>query len=132
MFNHGNAEGKGLAGAGGGLGNHILPLHEWGDGLCLNGGGITVALLLQGFQHSLAEAKAFKRCFHSVLPFSIAIGFIVPLMAGFCNCFPEGIFKNWLQAVDKPGKVWYIVGYENMSAAKCKQVRMKGNAADYG
>ena len=51
MFNHGNAKRKGFAGAGGSLGNDILPLHKLRDGLGLNGRGIAVALLLQGLQH---------------------------------------------------------------------------------
>ncbi len=69
MLDHGDAEGEGLAGAGGGLGNDVLPLQERRDGFRLNGGGVTVALLLQGFQHGLGEAQALKCNFHWFLPF---------------------------------------------------------------
>ena len=45
---HGDAEGKGLAGAGRGLGDHVPPLHKIGDGPALDGGGLDVALLFNG------------------------------------------------------------------------------------
>ena len=45
---HRDAEGKGLAGAGGGLGDHVPPFHKIGDGPALNGGGLDIALFLQG------------------------------------------------------------------------------------
>ena len=60
MLDHGDAEGEGLSGTGGGLGDHIFPLHKAGNGLLLNGGGIAVALLLQGLQHLLGQPQAFK------------------------------------------------------------------------
>ena len=48
VLHHGDAEGKGLTGAGRSLGNDVLPLHEEGDGAGLDGGGGDVALLLNG------------------------------------------------------------------------------------
>ena len=69
VFDHGDAKGKGLAGAGGGLCDDILPLHKMRNGFRLNGGGIAVALALQRFQHGLTEAKAFKCYFHVFLSF---------------------------------------------------------------
>ena len=47
VFDHGDAEGKRLARAGRGLGNDVLPLHKFRDGLGLDAGRIAVALLLQ-------------------------------------------------------------------------------------
>ena len=64
MLDHGDAEGKGLSGAGGRLGNDVPPLQKIWDGLRLNGGGIAVALLFKRFQHGLAEAETFKCDFH--------------------------------------------------------------------
>ena len=48
MLHHGDTEGKGFSCARGGLGNHVLPLHEEGDGAALNGGGLDVALFVNG------------------------------------------------------------------------------------
>ena len=64
VLDHGDAEGKGLSGAGGRFGNNVPPLQKIWDGLRLNGGGIAVALLFKRFQHGLAEAETFKCDFH--------------------------------------------------------------------
>ena len=60
VLDHGNAEGEGLAGAGGGLGNHILPRHQGRDGLLLNGGGVAIAPPLQRLQGRLGEPQILK------------------------------------------------------------------------
>ena len=73
MLDHRDAESKGLAGAGRCLGDHILPLHEMGDGFCLDGCGISVTLLLQRLQHGIAETQILEgNCiaFHKFLPFT--------------------------------------------------------------
>ena len=57
MLHHGDAKGKGLAGAGGGLGDHVLPLHKVGDGPRLDGSGLNVALLLNGPHQLGGEAQ---------------------------------------------------------------------------
>ena len=56
MLHHRNAEGEGLAGAGGGLGHHVLPVHKVGDGPALNGSGLGEALFVQGFHSGLRQA----------------------------------------------------------------------------
>ena len=71
MLDHGNAEGKGLAGAGRCLGNNILPLQKLGNGFRLNGGRIAVTLLFQCLQHGFAEAQTFKRNIHMYLSFCV-------------------------------------------------------------
>ncbi len=48
VLHHGDAKGEGLAGPSGGLGNHVLPVHKPGDGPGLDGGGLHIALLLDG------------------------------------------------------------------------------------
>ena len=48
VLHDGDAVGKGLAGAGGGLGHHVLPLHHGGDAPGLHRGGELDAPLLQG------------------------------------------------------------------------------------
>ena len=48
VLHHGDAEGEGLASTRGGLGNHVLPVHKPGDGPGLDGGGLHIALLLDG------------------------------------------------------------------------------------
>ena len=48
VLHHGDAEGEGLARAGGGLGDDVLPIFEAGDGPGLDGGGHGEALLIQG------------------------------------------------------------------------------------
>ena len=60
VLNHGNAEGKGLAGTGRSLGNHILPLHKGRNGLLLNGGGVAVAPPLQRLQGRLGKSQILK------------------------------------------------------------------------
>ena len=76
VLDHGDAEGEGLAGACGGFGDDILPLHELGDGFGLNGGGVAVPLFLKGFQHRLAQAKLIEsNCSirHNSIPFPYGI-----------------------------------------------------------
>ena len=46
VLNNGDAEGKGFAGTGGGLGSHILPLQHGGDAPGLDGGGYFIAFFL--------------------------------------------------------------------------------------
>ena len=58
MLEHGDAEGEGLAGAGGGLGDDVLPRQKAGDGPGLDGGGEGEALLPEGAQDALGEAQA--------------------------------------------------------------------------
>ena len=60
MFNHGNAEGKGLARSSGCLCDYIPPLQQRRNGLLLNGGRVSVALLLQGLEHGLGKAQLLK------------------------------------------------------------------------
>ena len=48
MLHDGNAKGKGLSGAGGGLGHYVLPLHQAGNAAALHRGGHGVALVVQG------------------------------------------------------------------------------------
>ena len=60
MLDHGDAEGERLACAGRGLGNDVLPLHEFRDGLGLDAGRVSVALLLQRLQNLLRQAKVGK------------------------------------------------------------------------
>ena len=50
VLHDGDAVGKGLAGAGGGLGHHILPRHHGGDAPGLDRGRELDAPLLQGFR----------------------------------------------------------------------------------
>ena len=70
MLDHGNAEGKGLAGTGRRFGDHILPLHKFGDRLLLDGGGVAVALLFQCFEHLLGKPQVFKcNLFHDISSF---------------------------------------------------------------
>ena len=57
VLHHGDAEGKGLARAGGGLGNDILPLHEIGDRPRLDGGGLDIALLFNGPHDGLGQPQ---------------------------------------------------------------------------
>ena len=72
MLNHGYSESEGLTGAGGRLGNHILPLQEMGNGLRLNGGGVAVTFLLQCLQHGVAETQLCKCYFcHKSYPLSV-------------------------------------------------------------
>ena len=89
VLNHGDAERKSLAGAGGSLGNDILPLHKVGDGLGLDGGGIAVSLLFQSLQHRFAESQIFKTngsvC-HRFLPlYAFITAYIVAVLSPFCN-----------------------------------------------
>ena len=62
MLDHGDAEGEGLAGAGGRLGNHVLPCKQGRDGLLLHAGRQTHAFFLQSPQDFFADAKLLK-CF---------------------------------------------------------------------
>ena len=55
------SRGERLARAGRGLGNDVLPLHEFRDGLGLDAGRVSVALLLQRLQNLLRQAKVGKR-----------------------------------------------------------------------
>lgn len=55
VLHHGDAKGKRLAGAGGGLGDHVLPVLKAGDGPGLDGGGHGEAFLVQGLQNALGE-----------------------------------------------------------------------------
>ena len=55
VLDDGDPEGEGLSGAGGGLGDDVLPLHQGADGLGLDLGGVAVALLLQCLQYFLAD-----------------------------------------------------------------------------
>ena len=55
MGDHGNAEGEGLAGAGGGLGNHVLPRHQRRNGVGLDPGGVAVALFIQRPEDGLGQ-----------------------------------------------------------------------------
>ena len=66
---HRDAEGKGLAGPGRGLGKHVLPLHKRRDGLGLHRRGQAVALLLQGRKDRLGEIHILKGkiVFHDLL-----------------------------------------------------------------
>ena len=57
VLHHGDAEGEGLARPRGGLGDHILVLHEIGDGAPLNGGGLLIALLFQGLHNGLGQPQ---------------------------------------------------------------------------
>mgnify|MGYP000319035922 CR=1 FL=1 len=57
VLDHRDAEGKGLARAGGGLGNDILPLHEIGDRPRLDGGGLDIALLFNGPHDGLGQPQ---------------------------------------------------------------------------
>ena len=78
MFHHGDAEGVGLAGAGGGLGHHVPSLHEVGDGTALDGGGLGEALFVQGLHNGLGQVHIFVKVgilyhnsinFHGIGPF---------------------------------------------------------------
>ncbi len=51
MLNHGNAESKGLAGAGGGFCDNVLPLEKGRNRLFLNRGGVTISLAFQRPEH---------------------------------------------------------------------------------
>ena len=55
VLHHGDAEGEGFAGAGGGLGDDVLPIFKTGDGPGLDRCGHGEALLSQGFQDPLGE-----------------------------------------------------------------------------
>ena len=48
VLDHRDAEGKGLARSGGGLRDHVLPLHEVGDGPRLDRGCLDIALFVDG------------------------------------------------------------------------------------
>ena len=89
MLDHGNAEGKGLTGAGRCLGDHILPLHKAGNGLLLDSSGPAVALLFQRLQHGLRQAKVGKRqiLVHILSSFFILYLnlYILPVFPAFCN-----------------------------------------------
>ena len=65
---NGDAEGKCLAGAGGGLGGEILPRHHGGDTSCLDGGGNLIALFFQCTHDLRGEPQGIKahalRYFH--------------------------------------------------------------------
>ena len=71
VLNHGDAEGKGLAGAGRRLGNHVLPCEQRGNGFLLHARGQADALFLQRLQDLFADAQLLKcfDCFHNELPF---------------------------------------------------------------
>ena len=121
MLDHGDAEGKGLSGAGGRLGDDVPPLQKIRDGLRLNGGGVAVALFLQGFQHGLAQAETFKCNFHGSLSlfhrnFLHCITFppCLQLFLFFGGRFEKTPFRSHAM-VDKLGKICYIVGHDNMS-----------------
>ena len=94
MLDHGDAEGEGLAGAGGGLGDHVLPFQERRNGLLLDGGGITVALLFQRPQHGIAETQIGKgntfllHGIHSSFVFSFFS--ILSVFRQICNRQNEG------------------------------------------
>ena len=67
-------------GAGRCLGNHIFPLHEAGNRLLLDSGGIAVSLLLQRFQHGIAQTQILK---HNIAFFHWNSSFFYVL---FCYC----------------------------------------------
>ena len=78
VLHHGDAEGKGLARAGGSLGDDVLPLHKVGDGARLDRGGPDIALLVDGLHHLGREAQVrvvhnliylFTVDFHADIPF---------------------------------------------------------------
>jgi hypothetical protein len=74
MLHDGDAVGKGLAGAGGGLGDHILPVHHRRDAACLDRGGhLNVAFFNGAYdlrrQVQAVEPDAFRK-FHGSLPLS--------------------------------------------------------------
>ena len=48
MLHHGDAEGKGLARAGGRLGDHVFPLHEVGNRAGLHRCGLHITLFVNG------------------------------------------------------------------------------------
>ena len=70
VLDDGNAEGKGLARSGGGLGDHVLPLAHRRDAARLHGGGPFDVFLFQCARHFRQQAKAVEAhalCeFHSV------------------------------------------------------------------
>ena len=60
MLDHGDAEGKGLAGTGGGFGDDILPFQQRRDGFFLNSRGISVALLFERFEDLFRQVQVLK------------------------------------------------------------------------
>ena len=133
MLNHGNAEGKGLTGASGCLGNYILPLQKMRNGLRLNGGGVSVSLFFQSLQHGIAEAQLCKCYFcHNDLSFFCVFPIksqdtvyqtkplfatIFPSCTGFVQrMFSENSLSTPRTSVDKCREIWYIVFYDIMSA----------------
>ena len=112
MLNHGDAKGEGLAGAGRSLGDYVLPLQKAGDGLCLDGGGIAVALFLQCLQHGAGQAQAFKcniAFFHSFISFSVqSIQDILASFPEFCNSPVDTnreFFIAFSEIYDRMGKI---------------------------
>ena len=72
LFNDGDTEGHGLAGAGGRLGNDVLARHHGRDAAGLHRRGNSVSLVADGPQRGLGQAEALK-ChplgdLHSVFP----------------------------------------------------------------
>ncbi len=55
-----DAEGSGLAGAGEGLCDHVLPLEERRDRLGLHGGGLFEAHVFQTVAHGLTQVQSVK------------------------------------------------------------------------
>ena len=60
MFDNGNAEGEGLAGAGGGLGSDVLPLQHRRNTARLDGRGFLIAFLVQRPQHGWGQSQRVK------------------------------------------------------------------------
>ena len=60
LVQHGQGEGGGLAGAGLGAAEQVVPGQHGGDRLGLDGGGGFVALLAHGFENGRSQVQFFK------------------------------------------------------------------------
>ena len=72
---HGNAEGAGFAGAGGGNGNHVVAFHHDGDGLFLHRGDAGKAHGGYRLHNFFGKIQALKAC-HFFFGFQNKISFL--------------------------------------------------------
>ena len=96
VLHHGNAEGIGLAGAGGRLGNNVLPLQKIRDRATLYGGGLLIALLGQRLHNRLGQAELV---IHHDLVYDLAVDF--HFYRSFCkNCIL--VYHNYSRNARRP------------------------------